>query len=158
MRKFYSLVVKNPKKILVLFIILDLCGAVLQNLVEVNYDMTDYLPANSDSTVSLDIMHGEFDGGIPNARVMINDVSIAEALEYKEKLKNCEGTVEFDHVKFGYEDSDEIIIHDLSTIKNSDLILVMKNGDIIESGTHELLLAENGFYAELYNSQFDKVS
>lgn len=94
MRKFYSLVVKNPKKILVLFIILALCGAVLQNLVEVNYDMTDYLPENSDSTVSLDIMHGEFDGGIPNARVMINDVSIAEALEYKEKLKNCEGVTD----------------------------------------------------------------
>lgn len=51
-----------------------------------------------------------------------------------------------------------VIAHRLSTIKNSDLILVMKNGDIIESGTHEELLAQKGFYAELYNSQFDKAS
>jgi len=49
-----------------------------------------------------------------------------------------------------------IIAHRLSTIKNADLILVMKNGDIIESGNHEELLKQNGFYAELYNSQFDK--
>ncbi len=49
-----------------------------------------------------------------------------------------------------------VIAHRLSTIKNSNLILVMKEGDIIESGTHEELLAKGGFYAELYNSQFDE--
>ena len=49
-----------------------------------------------------------------------------------------------------------VIAHRLSTIKNSDLILVLKDGDIIESGTHEELLNKGGFYAELYNSQFDE--
>ena len=48
-----------------------------------------------------------------------------------------------------------IIAHRLSTIKNADLILVMNHGDIIEQGTHEALLANNGFYADLYNSQFE---
>lgn len=48
-----------------------------------------------------------------------------------------------------------VIAHRLSTIKNADIILVMKDGDIIESGKHEELLAKNGFYAELYNSQFE---
>lgn len=51
-----------------------------------------------------------------------------------------------------------VIAHRLSTIKNADLILVMKDGDIIEQGNHETLLAQGGFYADLYNSQFEKVS
>lgn len=50
-----------------------------------------------------------------------------------------------------------IIAHRLSTIKNADLILVMNHGDIVEQGTHEDLLAKNGFYADLYNSQFEEV-
>ena len=51
-----------------------------------------------------------------------------------------------------------VIAHRLSTIKHADLILVLKDGDIIESGTHKQLLAKNGFYAELYNSQFDQAA
>ena len=51
-----------------------------------------------------------------------------------------------------------IIAHRLSTIKTADLILVMKDGDIIESGTHEELLAKKGFYADLYNSQFENAA
>ena len=51
-----------------------------------------------------------------------------------------------------------IIAHRLSTIRDADLILVMKDGDIIEQGNHEELLAKGGFYAQLYNSQFEKVT
>lgn len=66
----------------------------LQSLVGVNYDMTDYLPDESHSTISLELMQEEFEGGIPNARVMVKNVSIPEALEYKEKLLACEGVTE----------------------------------------------------------------
>ena len=51
-----------------------------------------------------------------------------------------------------------VIAHRLSTIKDADLILVMRDGDIIEQGTHEELITQNGFYAELYNSQFEDVT
>ena len=51
-----------------------------------------------------------------------------------------------------------VIAHRLSTIRNADLILVMKDGDIIENGNHEDLLSKGGFYSELYNSQFEKIS
>ena len=51
-----------------------------------------------------------------------------------------------------------IIAHRLSTIKDADMILVMKDGDIVEQGTHDELLAKNGFYADLYNSQFEQAS
>lgn len=51
-----------------------------------------------------------------------------------------------------------VIAHRLSTIKNADVILVINNGDILESGNHHELINKNGFYAELYNSQFEKVS
>ena len=51
-----------------------------------------------------------------------------------------------------------VIAHRLSTIRDADMILVMKDGDIVEQGNHEELIAKNGFYAELYNSQFEKAT
>ena len=51
-----------------------------------------------------------------------------------------------------------VIAHRLSTIKNADLILVMQGGDVIESGTHDQLMNKGGFYADLYNSQFEQAS
>ncbi len=51
-----------------------------------------------------------------------------------------------------------VIAHRLSTILNADLILVMRDGDIVEQGTHQSLLRQNGFYAQLYQSQFEEVS
>lgn len=94
MRKFYQTIVNNPKKILVCFLLMAVIGAVLRGMVGVNYDMTDYLPEDTDSTVSLEVLENEFEGGIPNARVMIKNVTIPEALEYKEKILTCEGVTD----------------------------------------------------------------
>lgn len=91
MKKFYEKIIAKPKLVTAIFIILTIIFAVLRQLVSVNYDMNSYLPDDSKSTVSIDVMNKEFDGGIPNARIMIKNVTVPEALEYKEKFKEVEG-------------------------------------------------------------------
>lgn len=91
MKFFYDKVIKYRKFILFIFLVLSVICALCKSLVSVNYDMNSYLPDDSPSTIALDIMEEEFDGGIPNARVLIHDLSIPEALEYKEKLEAIDG-------------------------------------------------------------------
>ena len=81
MKKFYNHIVNHRKLIITAFLIAFVVCLVCKQFVSVNYDMNDYLPEGSASTQALELMNSEYDGGIPNARVMIHDVSIAEALE-----------------------------------------------------------------------------
>lgn len=92
--KFFEQVIRFRIPVIILFIIAALAGAVGRQKVAVNYDMNDYLPPESLSTVSLDKMHEEFTGEIPNARVAIKDVSYAKALSYKKKLEQIKGVEE----------------------------------------------------------------
>lgn len=91
MKKFFTGIVDHKKSIIAFFILLFVVCVVIGNFITVNYDMNDYLPTDTHSTVSINVMEEEFDGGIPNVRVMISDVTIPEALEYKEKLESVEG-------------------------------------------------------------------
>ena len=91
MEKFYLSLIKRRKLVIVIFSIAFVISLVCSQLVSVNYDMTDYLPDDTKSTVSLEIMQEEFGGGIPNARVMIRNVSIPEALDYKAEIKATPG-------------------------------------------------------------------
>lgn len=91
MKAFYDKVIKYRTWIVSAFLILAVICGLCKPLVSVNYDMNSYLPEDSASTVALNTMEEEFDGGIPNARVMIRDVTIPEALEYKEKLEAVDG-------------------------------------------------------------------
>lgn len=91
MRKFYTKVTRHRKLILVLFLAAAVVCFFLKGMVSVNYDMTDYLPQDKPSSVALDTMKGEFDQGVPNARVMVKDVSVPEALQYKEKIEKVDG-------------------------------------------------------------------
>lgn len=91
MKKFYKGVVSHPKLILTLFSVLFLICLLCRPMIEVNYDMNAYLPDKSPSTAALDLMNEEFGSGIPNARVMIKNVTIPEALKYKAKLEAIDG-------------------------------------------------------------------
>lgn len=88
---FFEWVIRLRFPILAFFIVAAIFGAFAKGMVGVNYDMNDYLPEDSPSTVALDKMEEEFDGAIPNARVAIKDVSYAQALAYKEKLEAIDG-------------------------------------------------------------------
>lgn len=91
MNRFYSGIVRRKKAVLILFAVMTVLCFFLEQLVSVNYDINDYLPEDTHSTVSLEIMEQEFDGGIPNTRVMIRNVTIPQALEYKKLLRQVEG-------------------------------------------------------------------
>lgn len=74
-----------------LFVVCALVCIPLKQLVGVDYDMNDYLPADAGSTVALDAMNEQFDGAIPNARVMVRDVDVSEALDYKAQIEAVDG-------------------------------------------------------------------
>ena len=71
MKKFFTGIVHHKKTVFTAFLITVVICMFLKDLVAVNYDINDYLPESSASTVSLKVMEEEFDGGIPNARVMV---------------------------------------------------------------------------------------
>ena len=94
MRKFYNWVVNHRKLVIAVYAVLFIICAVCKTQISVDYDMNDYLPESSASTVALNLMDKEFDGDVPNARVMVKDVTIPEALEYKEKISNVDGVTD----------------------------------------------------------------
>lgn len=91
MNNFSQAVIRHKKSILIAFLIAAVLGSILLSLVPVNYDMVDYLPRDAQSTNAIKIMKEEFGGEMPNARVMLTDVSIQEALDLKQKLAAIDG-------------------------------------------------------------------
>ena len=91
MEKFSQAVIKHKKVVLAAFLIVSVLSAILSTLVNVNYDIVDYLPQDAQSTTAIKIMEDEFSSEMPNARIMITEVSIQEALEYKERIAAIEG-------------------------------------------------------------------
>lgn len=118
MEKFYSALTGKRKLVLVLFAAAFLISLVCSSMVSVNYDMADYLPDNTKSTLSLEIMSEEFAGGIPNARVMIQDVAIPEALSYKTQIKNVEGVTAVTWLDDAADITKPLSVLDAGTLNN----------------------------------------
>lgn len=85
---------KHRKPIIAFYAVAALVCLFLRQFVGVNYDITSYLPDEAASTVALNTMGDEFEGDIPNCRVMVPNVSIAQALKYKDKIKKVDGVEE----------------------------------------------------------------
>ncbi len=94
MDKIADLIVRQKKKVIVIFLTATAICAVLSFFVKVNYNMVDYLPPGAQSTTALDIMSSEFTEAMPNASVMVKDVSVMEAVEYKKKLAALPGVTQ----------------------------------------------------------------
>ena len=94
MARFYKHVAEHQNLIIAVYLLLLIFCAACKPFVAVNYDMNDYLPPDSASTRALELMEQEYDGGIPNARVMVCGVSVPEALEYKAKLLSADGVTD----------------------------------------------------------------
>ena len=88
---FFAAVVRHRKRVLALYILASVLCALLWLLVSVNYDINDYLPPSSPSTKAITVMEDAFGGGIPNVRAMVRDVTIPEALSYKEQISKLDG-------------------------------------------------------------------
>ena len=91
MRKLYESIVNHKKTVIVAFVMAMIVSAVCSTMVNVNYDINDYLPDGTASTVALDTMNEEYDMSIHNARVMVSNLTVAQALEMKQKLSEIEG-------------------------------------------------------------------
>ena len=94
MTKFYRHIVNHQKLIITIFLTLFVICLVCKSFIAVNYDMNDYLPPESASTQAVDLMESEYEGGIPNARVLVQDVTVPQALEYKKQLLEADGVTD----------------------------------------------------------------
>ena len=91
MKRFYTAIVRRRKAVLAVFALAAVLCVFAMRQVQVDYDINDYLPPDSPSTTAISVMNGAFTGGIPNMRVMVRDVTVPQALDYKEKLAAIDG-------------------------------------------------------------------
>lgn len=88
---FFAAVIRHRRRVLAGYAVAAVLCALLSLLVSVNYDINDYLPPDAPSTIAIDVMEEAFGGGIPNVRAMVRDVTVPEALEYKQQIARVEG-------------------------------------------------------------------
>lgn len=118
MEKVYRWIVDHQKSILIVFLVSSLISLFFVPQVQVNYDMNDYLPADSPSTVALSLMEEEFEGGVPNARIMIEDLSVLEALAYKENIQAIDGVIDVLWLDDAVNITEPLEIQDQATVES----------------------------------------
>lgn len=132
MKKFYSTITAKPGLVVIIFLICSVICGIMIPLVGVNYDIADYLPLESPSTIAIDVMNREYTGGIPNARVMVKDLTLPQALTYKEQIAAVEGVTDITWL----DDSCDIL-QPLETLDSSLVNDYFKDGAALYSVTIE---------------------
>ncbi|MDX8344984.1 efflux RND transporter permease subunit [Rossellomorea sp. YZS02] len=154
MIKIASWIIKHKKAVLIAFILATVLSTVAQFFVKVNYNMVDYLPDDAQSTQALDIMEREFTGAVPDTRVMVTDVSIQEAMSYKEKLEAIDGVTDvmwlddMVDLKTPLEVADQETVENYYKDRNALFSISVRTGDEVRI-TDEIykLIGEDGAIA-----------
>ena len=133
MDHYTRFILKHRKMIIVVFVMLAVICTGLSMLVGVNYNFADYLPEDAPSTKALNIMEEEYSQPIPNMRVVIYDVSIPDALKYKEKIEKVSGVREVNWLDDAIDIYEPLELADQDTVeswyKNSDALFSVTVSD-----------------------------
>lgn len=140
--------------------ILTVICTLAQFTVSVNYDMKDYLPEDAPSTIAMDVMKQEFEGRVPTNRVMVNDVTIQEALAFKEKLAAIDGVADVTwlddavDIKSPLEMADEEVVETYYKDEKALFSLSIRDGEevAITDAIYELIGEENAMAGESLNT------
>ncbi|NMH73506.1 RND family transporter [Bacillus sp. RO2] len=155
-----SRIIKHKKAVLIVFGLVTIISAVAQFFVSVNYNMVDYLPDDAQSTKAMEIMEKEFTGSVPDTRVMISDVTIQEAVSYKEKLEAIDGVAEviwLDDVvdlKTPLEIADQEMVESYYKDGNALFSISVRSGDevAITDAIYELIGGNGAIAGEAINT------
>lgn len=143
MKNFFKNIIKHPRAVILAYLIMIVLSLIAYPEISVNYDINDYLPKDSDSTVALDTMQKEYDSPISNARIMIKNVSINESLAYVKKIEQVKGVDDVSWLDDIYDlknpldslDKDKVEIYYKD---NNALINVSINEDYLLSATNSI--------------------
>ncbi|UAL49451.1 MMPL family transporter [Sutcliffiella horikoshii] len=155
-----SRIIKHKKAVLIVFALVTIISTVAQFFVSVNYNMVDYLPDDAQSTKAMEIMEKEFTGSVPDTRVMISDVTIQEAVTYKEKLEAIDGVAEviwLDDVvdlKTPLEIADQEMVESYYKDRNALFSISVRSGDevAITDAVYELIGEKGAIAGEAINT------
>lgn len=153
-------IIKHKKAVLITFTLLTIIATVAQFFVKVNYNMVDYLPDEAQSTQAIEIMENEFTASVTNTRVMVKDVSLQEALTYKEELLAIDGVSDVIwlddvvDVKSPLEMADEETVENYYKDENALFLISVRSGDEVEitDSIYELIGDKGAIAGEAINT------
>lgn len=171
MNKVINKIMKYKKTILSIFMIIFILSIFLSTKIKVNYNMMDYLPSDSKSTIALNVMEKEYKTSTTNTRIMLKNVTLTEAMEYKNKIKNIKGVSEINFlddvvsleiplevmdssiVNEWYKDKKALftltIEEDLQHSAIAEIQDIIKDKGMLEGGAVNTVSAENATAEEL---------
>lgn len=153
-------IIRHKKAVVIFFAVVTVISVIAQFFVSINYDMSDYLPDDAPSTAALDVMDEEFSEAIPNADVLIRDVTVQEALAYKEELAAIDGVTDVGwlddmlDIRIPLEMADQDMIESYYQNGQALFSLTIRSGAEVDAteAVYDLIGEENAIAGEAVNT------